>query len=69
MTYGPDERFRPSVLFRPTLKFKKKSEAWVNGEWVAEYGDITAIGHTPDDAMRAFDKAFHLSPSEYEVAG
>jgi len=43
------EYVRPSVMFRPNVvKFRES--------WRANYGDVHAIGNTPDEAMRNFDK-------------
>ena len=47
-----DERQRPSVLFRPTLPL-------IAGQgWRAKYGDLTAYGASPVEAMAAFDAAW-----------
>lgn len=51
------ERRRPSVLYRPTLSAD-------GTKWCALFGDdlasgVAGFGDTPEDAMRAFDAAWH----------
>jgi hypothetical protein len=54
-----DEQTRPSVLYRPTL-------AADGNKWCALYGPdlavgIAGFGHTPAEAMDAFDRAWRNS--------
>jgi hypothetical protein len=49
-----DDHYRPSVLFRPTLR-GPYPYAGPGNAWIVEYGGVQALGDSPDDAMRAFD--------------
>lgn len=51
------EQTRPSVLFRPTLGRYAPEGAPL--KWTATYGILFALGDTPDEAMREFDRLWN----------
>lgn len=51
-----NEMQRPSVLYRPQLIADLGHRP--SGRWCATYGALTTYGHTPEDAMVNFDKAW-----------
>jgi len=52
-----EQAMRPCILLRPQLTF--------NGtQWHAKYGELIALGKTPEEAFKHFDEVYHGGTTE-----